>query len=283
MTNETKLASDQGPANADPRFVGYYERESTNDNTIARARAVKLRVERLLKLYDGLKPRLSVADIGCGAGTQCKVWAQEGHDVVGLDISVPLIEIARKRARAEGLEVRFDVGSATALPYADESIDVCLLPELLEHVSDWAACLDEAVRVLGRGGVLYVSTTNVLCPIQEEYDLPLYSWYPGFLKRRYERLAVTSRPELVQYSSYPAVHWFSYARLRAYLEARGMTCHDRFELFEPDAERGVRTMLAEAIARSPALRAIAQFGVASTKVFAVKRAEHAPPRDTNRP
>ncbi len=59
------------------------------------------------------------------------------------------------------------------------------------------------------GGVLYLTTTSCLCPSQMEFRLPLYSWYPGFLKRRYERLAKTTRPELANFAIYPAVHWFS--------------------------------------------------------------------------
>ena len=75
-------------------------------------------------------------------------------------------------------------------------MDVCLLPELLEHVADWQSCLKEAPRVLRSGGLLYLSTTNVLRPRQEEFNLPLYSWYPGPLKRYCERLAMTTRPAL---------------------------------------------------------------------------------------
>jgi 2-polyprenyl-3-methyl-5-hydroxy-6-metoxy-1,4-benzoquinol methylase len=42
----------------------------------------------------------SVADIGCGAGTQSIMWAQKGHEVHGLDINAQLVELAAKRAGA---------------------------------------------------------------------------------------------------------------------------------------------------------------------------------------
>ncbi len=95
-----------------------------------------------------------------------------------------------------------------------------MLPELLEHVEDWQTCLNEAVRALRPGGALYLSTTNALNPVQDEFELPFYSWYPGFLKRHYERLAVTTRPELVNHAKYPAVHWFTFFGLKPYLRAR---------------------------------------------------------------
>src|SRR6185436_9781775 len=98
------------------------------------------------------------ADIGCGAGTQSRLWAKRGHRVFGLDVNGPLIQLARERAREAGYNINFEVGTATALPWLDQSIDVCIMPELLEHVSDWNSCIKEAARVVRPGGLLYLST-----------------------------------------------------------------------------------------------------------------------------
>ena len=91
------------------------------------------------------KPVLDVADIGCGAGTQSFLWAELGHNVHGLDVNQPLLEVARQRAGESRCSIDFQLGSATELPWADQSMDVCLLLELLEHVSEWQACLQECV------------------------------------------------------------------------------------------------------------------------------------------
>ena len=84
--------------------------------------------------------------------------------------------------------------------------------------------ISEADRVLKPDGVLYLSTTNVLCPKQMEFELPLYSWYPGFVKRKVERLSVTSHPHLANHAKYPAVNWFLYGGLTHHLEAMGYKC-----------------------------------------------------------
>ena len=105
-----------------------------------------------------------------------------------------------------------------------------MAPELLEHVSEWEACLDEFARILKPNGILFLSTTNKLCPSQSEFNLPFYSWYPVFAKRYCERLALTSRPQIANYATYPAVNWFSFYSLKKLLLSRGFHSMDRFDI-----------------------------------------------------
>ncbi len=208
-------------------FYRYYEEQSRGDSTWQRFATIQA---TLLRLIDRPGAALDVADVGCGAGTQARLWAARGHRVVGADINAALIALARSRAHDDALEISFEVASATALPWADQSIDLCIAPELLEHVANWQACLSEFVRILRPGGALYLSTSNKLCPIQEEFTLPFYSWYPGPLKRHYEHLALTTRPDLAGHATYPAVNWFTYYGLRSHLARQQMRCLDRFDL-----------------------------------------------------
>ncbi len=260
---------------SDPHFLAYYEEASLSEATLQRFRTIRNKSLALLAAHGHDMARLRVADIGCGAGTQSLLWAELGHSVLGLDVNAPLVEVAQRRAAERGLRVDFRVGTATALPLEDSSVDVCLLPELLEHVPDWEACLREAARSLDVGGLLYVSTTNVLCPVQSEFNLPLYSWYPSFVKRRYERLAVTTRPALANYAKYPAVNWFTFYGLRDYLAPLGFKCLDRFDMI--DLER-VRAPMRPLVRMARAIAPVRFFGhllTPSTAVFAVKTASTA--------
>ena len=257
---------------SDKSFVDYYEQHSLNPETIQRFTSIRDKALNLLASQPG-KPasNLHVADIGCGTGTQSQLWAQIGHRAHGLDVNGPLIEIARRRAIDAGLAISFDIGSATELPYPDASMDVVLLPELLEHVAEWQRCLDEAIRILKPGGLLYLSTTNWLCPIQQEFNLPAYSWYPRFLKRRYERLAITTRPDLANYCRYPAVNWFSYYALAGYLESRGFQCWDRFFMIDTKNKSGLAKAATQLICALPPLRFLGHVCSPGSFLFAIKR------------
>lgn len=255
----------------DRNFFDYYEQQSLSQETIQRFTLVRDKALRLIEAGNSSPGSvLQVADIGCGAGTQCRLWASLGHRVHGLDVNAPLIEVAKQRASEAGLDITFDVGSATSLPYADSSMDVALLPELLEHVANWQDCLNEAARIVKPGGLLYLSTTSWLCPMQQEFNLPLYSWYPGFLKRKYERLAVTTRPEIANHCKYPAVNWFSFYALARYLEKHGFRSMDRFDLIETDNRGPLAKMTVALIRALPPLRFFGHVLTPGSIVFAVK-------------
>jgi 2-polyprenyl-6-hydroxyphenyl methylase/3-demethylubiquinone-9 3-methyltransferase len=258
-----------GP-NADQRFVDYYAKQSLSQQTLERFEAVKERTLAVLRRFGRSTRNLAVADIGCGPGAQSLLWASEGHRVSGLDISVPLVELARSRAAEAGLKAEFTVGTATDLPFDSEAFDVVLVPELLEHLPQWEPCLREVVRVLRPGGVIYLCTTNRLCPVQQEFNLPLYSWYPAWLKRRCEKLAVTTHGEWVQYTSFPAVNWFSFYQLRDELAKFRITSLDRFDVLDTSGS-AKRAAVVNAMRLVSPLRFVGQVLTPHTAVYGFKQ------------
>ncbi len=250
-------------------FFQYYAEQSLAESTFKRFLNMR---EKILKLIGPQKSQLhlKVADIGCGAGTQSFLWAELGHEVFGIDINQPLIDLAHERSTRIAVDVTFCVGSATDLPWPDESMDVCLVPELLEHIVDWRRCLDEFIRILKPGGVLYISTTNKLCPIQNEFNLPFYGWYPGFLKRYFEKLAMTTRPRLANYAKYPAVNWFSFYSLRSALDIHQFDCLDRFDS-RLHVNNKLKTRMLYFICNIPPLRFLGHIITPYTLLIAIKR------------
>jgi ubiquinone/menaquinone biosynthesis C-methylase UbiE len=258
-----------GP-NADHRFVDYYTKSSASDRTRQRFESVqRIALNMRASLGESTKG-LDLVDIGCGAGTQTLLWAEAGHRARGIDISAPLIEVASKRAKESCVTAEFQVGSANALDLPSSSADVVLISELLEHLVTWESCVDEATRILRPGGVIYMSTTNRLCPVQQEFSLPAYSWYPSRLKKYCERLSTTTHPHWVQHATFPAVHWFTYYQLRDYLDTRGITASDRFDIMETSAS-SLKAAAVTAIRASRAIRFIAHLMTPYTVVVGHRR------------
>jgi ubiquinone/menaquinone biosynthesis C-methylase UbiE len=88
-----------------------------------------------------------VLDVGTGTGRAALALARRGAQVVGLDASAEMLRVARTRAQAEGLEVRFVEGDAHRLGYADASFDAAISLRVLMHTPDWRRCLAELCRV----------------------------------------------------------------------------------------------------------------------------------------
>jgi 2-polyprenyl-6-hydroxyphenyl methylase / 3-demethylubiquinone-9 3-methyltransferase len=103
-----------------------------------------------------------VLEVGCGGGLISERLAQRGTIVVGIDPSQDALQTARNHARCSGLGhvVYFQHGYAESLPYADGSFSVIVCMDVLEHVSDADAAINEITRVLAPGGVFVFDTIN---------------------------------------------------------------------------------------------------------------------------
>ncbi len=179
------------------------------------------------------KPDARLLDVGCGIGVYAEFWQSRGLRVTAVDVDAEQVALASRRSQEQGLGIRYEVASGDHLPFAAGSFDIVYANSLLEHVEDWERCLNEWIRLLAPGGLLWVETTNVLCPRQGEFRwLPLYSWWPGFLKRIVVRLAKGPLPALANYSPCPALHWFSYFQLERFFQKRGLAVRDRFDCLD---------------------------------------------------
>jgi len=97
-----------------------------------------------------------ILDVGTGPGYLPIAIARRssGIRVVGIDLSRPLIRMARKNAAREGLSDRltFEVGNAARLRFADESFDMVISTGVVHSLRNPVAVLREMRRVLKEGG-----------------------------------------------------------------------------------------------------------------------------------
>jgi ubiquinone/menaquinone biosynthesis C-methylase UbiE len=108
-------------------------------------------------------PDARVLDIGCGAGRNAVPLAGQGWNVVGTDLSWPMLGAAATRAREERVDDRFRVILAPMerLPVRDDSFDLVIahgIWNLARSGAQFRAALDEAARVARAGAGLFVFT-----------------------------------------------------------------------------------------------------------------------------
>ncbi|MFC6062058.1 class I SAM-dependent methyltransferase [Streptomyces ochraceiscleroticus] len=124
-----------------------------------RAQRQALMLARALGPADGGRAPATVLDVGCGDGSAAAITAPHlpGHRLVGVDWSQ---EALRRAATRIPYTVRGEL-TGTGLPFGDGVADAVLFSEVVEHLVDPDAALDELRRVLRPGGHLLLSTPNL--------------------------------------------------------------------------------------------------------------------------
>jgi ubiquinone/menaquinone biosynthesis methyltransferase len=123
--------------------------------SFGRDRSWKRRLTREAQLQTGSR----VIDVACGTGDIAFEAARYGANVIGLDVTTRMIELARGKAglaKTDGMwpVPHFTVGDMMALPFADASADVITTGYGLRNVPGLAEAADEIARVLKPGGRL---------------------------------------------------------------------------------------------------------------------------------
>jgi SAM-dependent methyltransferase len=114
-------------------------------------------------VLDGVIAELGVAanarilDAGCGSGRFMVELAKLGT-VTGVELSDTSVQLARQRAVGEVV-----AGSVLEMPFADDSFDLAVSLDVIEHLADDLAALRELRRTVAPGGALLVT-------------VPAYQW-----------------------------------------------------------------------------------------------------------
>ena len=113
--------------------------------------------ERLVEAAD-LVAGARVLDVATGSGNAAIAAARCGGEVVGIDYVPTLLDRARVRARAEGLEVELVEADAEALPFADASFDAVLSVVGVMFAPDQERAAAELLRVCRPGGTIALAS-----------------------------------------------------------------------------------------------------------------------------
>jgi len=110
--------------------------------------------------FFGILPKiegLTGLDIGCGEGHNTRLLAENGAQMKAIDVAEYFIEKARETEMEQPLGIRYEVASATELPFEDASFDFAASFMCLMDIPNPEVALKEAFRVLKPGGFLQFS------------------------------------------------------------------------------------------------------------------------------
>jgi SAM-dependent methyltransferase len=108
----------------------------------------------------GLTQRKKVLDVACGTGYGLSYMAEKGAgEAVGVDLSWKAVGYARERFGGER-RISFICADGTRMPFADDSFDVVVSFETIEHIRKYGRFLSECRRVIKEGGSIICSTPN---------------------------------------------------------------------------------------------------------------------------
>jgi SAM-dependent methyltransferase len=175
-----------------------YQVEENHWWYVGRRRLIQSLVEKICATLDNPNPR--ILDVGCGTGANLKMLARFGA-VEGVDISSQAVDFCRKR----GLDC-VKLGAIEQLPYDSGSFELVTALDVIEHLDDDVAGLQEMRRVLSHKGrlLLFVPAFMFLWGVQDDVSNH---------RRRYTLPKLRNAVEAAGFS----VEWASYANISFFL------------------------------------------------------------------
>ena len=151
---------------------------SDSSHAILDAASRKRKAEKILRV---LRPRtdltkVKLLEIGTGAGYMAEHIGRHVKEINSVDV-------VDERRTKDGYS--FNLVRDEQLPFEPASFDIVLSNHVIEHVQNQQLHLDEVLRVLKPGGILYLATPNRYWITDPHYRLPFINWLPRPLATQY--------------------------------------------------------------------------------------------------
>ncbi|GEK79404.1 bifunctional demethylmenaquinone methyltransferase/2-methoxy-6-polyprenyl-1,4-benzoquinol methylase UbiE [Agrococcus baldri] len=161
------------------------------------------------------QPGERILDVAAGTGASAAPMAKAGALVTALDISQGMLEVGRERHP----DIEFVHGSATELPFDDDSFDAVTISFGLRNVQQPRAALSEFFRVLKPGGRVLVCEFSQppVGVVRKSYELYLRTVLPGMAR------AASSNPEAYRYLVESIASWPDQQTLSQWIRTIGFT------------------------------------------------------------
>jgi len=169
---------------------------------------------------------LRILEVGCGTGSSTVALAEQGADVVGVDIDERVLVVARDRCNAYGVSAELLQRNADSIlqTFGVGRFDMIIFFASLEHmtIEERLVALRDAWAMLPQGGLLTIIETPNRLWFDDSHtsDLPFFNWLPDELAFRYSRMSPAPRFRTL-YETYDENSKLSFLR-----DGRGMSYHE---------------------------------------------------------
>lgn len=136
-----------------------------------------------------------VLEIGCGTGCSTIALAEQGAQVVAVDIDVPAMTVARKRCAVYGFDAEFVTCSATEVGnhLSGRNFDFIIFWACLEHltITERLESMEATWQMLPSGGLWCVTDTPNRLWFYDDHTslLPFFMWLPDRLAMQFLRFS----------------------------------------------------------------------------------------------
>src|SRR3989344_977592 len=125
---------------------------------------IKFQIKRAEQIQEELKPfldknktsNLKLLDIGSHRGGYSIAFTKLGYDVTGLEFDLNKIKTAKEVSKEYSTIISFVKGDATNMPFKENTFDIVILSNVIEHIKGTKKLLAEIRRVLKPKGLLYI-------------------------------------------------------------------------------------------------------------------------------
>lgn len=107
-----------------------------------------------------------ILDAGCGEGYGSHLLSEIGSKVIGIDISEEAVRHAKRKYIRENL--KYQTMNVTNLDFADNSFDVVVCFQVIEHLHDIGKFLNKIKRLLRKNGCAIISTIINKRPLDDD-------------------------------------------------------------------------------------------------------------------
>ena len=107
-----------------------------------------------------LKAGAKILEIGCGSGNFSVKLARMGYEVIAIDSSIGMLNLAKNKAKKNLVSIDFKRMNATKLLFENESFDAVFSMAAFEFISDSNKAMDEMMKILKPGGEIIIGTIH---------------------------------------------------------------------------------------------------------------------------